>query len=65
MSKKGEPETLTEIEITPEMIQAGVDAFWSEMTGSELGVHVDPERLVIQVFEGMYRSRIARHTDER
>jgi hypothetical protein len=51
----GAPEA--EIEVTPEMMRAGVEAIWERIVGCDLGGHFSAERLAASVYRAMHVRR--------
>lgn len=57
-SAKSEPKSgKTQIEITPEMFDAGFVVIWSELCGALLPLGFSPGRLAEMVFTAMERAR--------
>lgn len=46
-----------EIDLTPEMIEAGAEAISSRVGGCDLGGHFSAERLAIEVYRAMATNR--------
>jgi hypothetical protein len=46
-----------EVEVTPEMIAAGVEAIWDRLGGYDLGGHFSASRLAEEVYRAMASAR--------